>query len=286
MMRLFATTRSRLVFLACPMSLWASGMAWSQTPSPLQEWQYPGGIMLEQVFEKDVPDWRFVLGAAVASLPLYDGARPYRVEPAPVIDVRYKDIAFAAVGEGLGVNLLRGENYRAGVAIGYDLGRPVSDAESHLHGLGNIDAAPLVKLFGSYVISKELPIELRVDVRRIIGGAGGLLGDVQAFMPLPGSSQSLFILAGPSLTFSDHQYTQKVFGVTTAQSSASGYPSYNAHGGLSAAGMGFSVTKFVSKRWLINADVAVNGLLGSASRSPITQSSVQGIAVFTTAYRW
>jgi outer membrane scaffolding protein for murein synthesis (MipA/OmpV family) len=46
------------------------------------------------------------------------------------------------------------------------------------------------------------------------------------------------------------------------------------------------VTKFVSKRWLINADVAVNGLLGSASRSPITQSSVQGIAVFTTAYRW
>jgi hypothetical protein len=136
--------------------------------------------MLEQVFEPNIPEWRFVLGAAVVSEPLYDGARPYRVEPGPVIDIRYRDIAFASVGEGLGVNILRGENYRAGVAIGYDLGRPVSEAPNHLYGLGDISAAPFIKLFAGYVISKEVPIDLRVDVRRIVGGAGGLLGDAAA----------------------------------------------------------------------------------------------------------
>jgi outer membrane protein len=105
-------------------------------------------------------------------------------------------------------------------------------------------------------------------------------------MPLPGSSKTLFMLAGPSITFSDHQYTQKVFGVSNAQASASGYPNYNAHGGLSAVGLGFSATRFMTPRWLVNADVAVNWLVGSASDSPITQSSVQGILELTTAYRW
>jgi len=31
----------------------------------------------------------------------------------PVIDVRYQDLAFASVGEGIGVNVIRGDNYRA-----------------------------------------------------------------------------------------------------------------------------------------------------------------------------
>ena len=146
-------------------------MAWSQTPSPLQEWQYPGGTILEKLYEPNLQDWRVVLGAAVAAMPRYDGARSYRVSPGPVVVILYRDIAFASVGEGLGVNLLRGDNYRAGVSIGYDLGRPMSDDYEHLHGLGDIQPAPVVKVFGSYVISKKFPLVLRADVRRIVGGA-------------------------------------------------------------------------------------------------------------------
>jgi hypothetical protein len=138
-----ATTSRRLAYLAFTLCACVSRVAWCQTPSPLQEWQYPGGIMLEQVFEPNIPEWRLVLGAAVVSEPLYDGTRPYRVEPGPVIDIRYRDIAFASVGEGLGVNILRGENYRAGVAIGYDLGRPVSEAPNHLYPYGGLSAVGL-----------------------------------------------------------------------------------------------------------------------------------------------
>ncbi len=259
---------------------------WSQTPSPLQEWQYPGGTILEKLYEPNLQDWRVVLGGAVAAMPRYDGARSYRESPGPVIVILYRDIAFASVGEGLGVNLLRGDHYRAGVSIGYDLGRPMSDEYEHLRGLGDIRPAPVIKVFGSYVISKKFPLILRADVRRIVGGADGLLGDIDFFMPLPGSSKTFIMFAGPTVTFSNRQYTRKAFGVSAAQAAASAYPVYDAHGGLTAAGVGFSASRFMTQHWLINADLAWNRLLGSASDSPITQSTVQGVVEFSTEYRW
>jgi outer membrane scaffolding protein for murein synthesis (MipA/OmpV family) len=281
-----ARVSRRLACLALMLGAWVPRIALSQTPSPLQEWQYPGGTILEKMFEPNLPDWHVLLGAAVASMPRYAGARPYEVEVGPVIDLRYRDIAFASVGEGLGVNIFRGDKSRAGVAIGYDLGRLVADDYRHLHGLSDIKPAPVIKLFGSFVISKAFPLILRADVRRIVGGAGGLIGDLEAFMPLPGSSKTFIMFAGPSITFANRQYTQKVFGISTAQAAASAYRVYNASGGSQSVGLGFSATRFITPHWLINMEAAWNHLLGSASDSPITQSAVQGTLELTIGYRW
>jgi outer membrane scaffolding protein for murein synthesis (MipA/OmpV family) len=257
-----------------------------QTPSPLQEWQYPGGTILDKVFDPNLPQWRVVLGGAVGSMPRYDGATTYRTSIGPVIDIRYKDLAFFSVGEGLGVNIIHGDRSRVGIAVAYDLGRPYSDDWHHLHGLADIGPAPVVKIFGSYVVSKQFPLVLRVDVRRIVGGAGGLLGDLEAFMPLPGSSRTFVMFAGPSITFSNRQYMRKVFGVSASQSLPSGYPVYEAHGGSTAIGLGFSATRFITPRWMVNADAAWNRLRGSAGESPVTQTGVQGVLEFSTEYRW
>jgi outer membrane scaffolding protein for murein synthesis (MipA/OmpV family) len=272
-----------LTFMLC---VCVPRMALSQTPSPLQEWQYPGGTILEKLYDPNLQDWRVVLGVAVAALPRYDGGLAYRVSPGPVIVILYRDIAFASVGEGIGVNLLHGDKYRVGVAAGFDLGRPMSDDYKHLHGLGDIKPAPVLKVFGSYVISKAFPLVLRADVRRIVGGADGLLGDLEAFMPLPGSSKTFVMFAGPSITFSNRQYMRKVFGVSAAQAAASAYPVYHAHGGYTAVGLGFSASRFLTQHWLINADLAWNRLHGSASESPITQSAWQGVVALSTEYRW
>src|SRR5450755_392889 len=90
-----------LVCLALLLGVGAPQMARSQTPSPLQEWQYPGGTILDKVFYPNQPDWHVVLGAAVASEPRYGGARTYRTSAGPVIDIRYRDMALAHDGEGL-----------------------------------------------------------------------------------------------------------------------------------------------------------------------------------------
>ncbi|HET6806704.1 MAG TPA: MipA/OmpV family protein [Frateuria sp.] len=227
-----------------------------------------------------------MLGAGTAVKPLYDGARPYTIQVGPAVNIRYRDIAFASLGEGIGANLLRGDNYRAGIAIAYDFGRRVSQYPSHLEGLGNIEPAPAIKLFVSYAVSKSFPLVVRADVRRVIGGANGCIGDLGAYLPLPGSSKTLVMFAGPSVTVAAGDYMRNVFGVGVAQSAASGYSRYNATAGAEAVGMGFSITWFFTDHWLFNADTAVNRLLGSAASSPITQLKTQGIAAVSVAYQW
>lgn len=258
----------------------------SQTPSPLQEWQYSGGIVLQKLFESEVPEWQIATGLAVEAQPLYAGSSTYREQPGPVIDVRYRDIAFASVGEGLGVNILRGDNYRAGMSIGYDLGREASHDLPHLKGMGDISSAPVVKLFASYAISKAMPLVFHMDVRQWVGGANGVTGDFSIFAPLPGSSETLVMFAGPSITLSTRLHMQSEYGVDRNQALASGYPYYMAHGGAEAAGFGFSVTRFFGKHWFANANLAASRLLGSATNSPIAQNHLQGVAALSGAYRW
>lgn len=272
------------IYLALILWACAPRLACAQTPSPLQEWQYSSGIILQRLFEENLPEWRVVGGAGEEVRPLYDGAQPYRGEGGPVINIRYYDIAFASTGEGVGMNLLSGDNYRAGVALGYDLGRRVADYYSHLHGLGDITPAPVIKLFDSYVISKKFPLVLRADVRQFVGGADGVIGDLGVYMPLPGSSKTLAMFAGPSITFADHLYLQKEFGVTATQALASGYPEYDAHPGVKAVGLGFSATRFITSRWLLNVDAAVNRLRGSAAESPLTQRTGQRVLALSIAY--
>jgi len=252
----------------------------------MQEWQYSGGIILAKLFEPHLPQWRVVLGAAVQTAPLYDGAGRYRSQAGPVINIRYSDLAFASLGEGIGVNVLRGDHFRVGFSVGYDLGRRVSDDSVHLHGLGDIDRAPVVRLFGDFVLSKRFPLVVRTDVRRILGASNGLVGDVEGYLPLPGSSKKLVMFAGPSITFADRRYQQSLFGVTPGQALASGYPVYVAHAGENALGFGFSATRFVSSHWLVNVDAAVNRLLGSAGETPIARTTLQGVVAVSFAYDW
>jgi outer membrane scaffolding protein for murein synthesis (MipA/OmpV family) len=275
-----------LAVIGFALSAWVPATAWSQTPSPLQEWQYSSGIPLEKLFEPTPPKWRVVLGAAAEREPLYEGAELTRTMGGPVINIRYYDVAFASTGEGLGVNFLSGPNYRGGVALCYDLGRYVHKDVSHLEGLEDIPRAPVIKLFASYVVSKSFPLVLRSDVRQILGGADGLLADLDVYMPLPGSSKRFVMFAGPSFTVANHRYMQKEFGVTTTESMASGYPVYDAHAGSDAVGFGFSATGLVTEHWLINLDTAVNRLLGSARASPITQKTTQHTLALSFAYQW
>lgn len=258
----------------------------AQTPSPLQEWQYSGGIILARLFEPNLPQWRVVLGAAGEYQPIYDGAHAYRVRPGPVINIRYKDVAFFSVGDGIGFNFLHGDHYLAGISATYDLGRRVSDDYTHLHGLGDISAAPVAKLYASWVLSRKFPLILRADARRIVGGADGIVGDLQAYLPLPGSSKTFVMFAGPSITFADRNYLQHVFGVSPMQARASGYRVYDVHAGTNSAGVGFSATKFATQHLLLNLDAAINQLRGSASESPITQKRTQRVVTLSIDYMW
>ena len=276
----------RLACAALLIGVFGARTAGAQTPSPMQEWQYSGGIILSRLFEPSLPEWRDILGLAAEAQPAYAGAHAYRVRGGPVIDIQYSDIAFASTGDGIGYNFLRGDHYRVGAAVAYDFGRRERDDYANLRGMGDISAAPVAKLFGTFVLSKKFPLILRVDARQILGGANGTVGDVGLYMPLPGSSRKFVMFAGPSVTLATHRYLQSEFGVTPAQSLASGHPVFDAHAGIESIGVGFSATRFLTDHWLLNIDAAITKFKGSPDASPVTETSTQREIAFSINYQW
>src|SRR5580704_1935053 len=95
------TISRRLGFLALLLVALGSRAAFAQTPSPLQEWQYSGGVILARLFQPDLPQWRHIVGLGADVQPVYDGAHAYRVSGGPVLNFYYKDVAFITTGEGL-----------------------------------------------------------------------------------------------------------------------------------------------------------------------------------------
>jgi outer membrane scaffolding protein for murein synthesis (MipA/OmpV family) len=262
--------RIRLTVLAhAAVALGCAAPAPAQTPSPLANWQYSVGDLLMPLLGKP-PEWQTILGGGVSLQPRYEGAQRYRLQPAPVIDIHYRDLAFISDGEGLGYNLIRGKTYRAGVALTYDLGRD-QDVDPHLRGLGNVDAAPEAKLYADFAI---LPFIFDLDLRRGIGGHDGYIGDLAFHVPIPLGKQ-FFIFAGPSVTLADGRYMQAYFGVDTVQASRSQFRRFDAKGGLKRAGLGVTAIYRFTENWMLASDLAAARLLGDAARSPIIESKAE-----------
>ena len=275
-----------LVRVVAASAFLAATAALAQTPSPLGEWQYSAGIPLEKLYQPNVPDWQVRVGIGSTFEPRYDGSDRYHTLVGPSVDIRYRDLAFASTGEGVGVNVLQGPNWRMSISAVYDLGRRGHDDPSRLNGLGNINPAPEMKLAAEYVVSKEFPLVFRAAVTRSVGGSDGWIADLGAYMPMPGSSEKFFWFAGPSVTFADSTYMNSWFGVNAMQAAASGYRQYDASSGIKSAGFGVTMIWFVDKHWFITADGALKRLLASAAHSPITQTKTDGVCDVSINYQF
>ncbi len=250
-------------------------------PSPFASWQNDSGVVLRDI-AGPVKDWDVVLGGGVEVSPNYVGSAHYELMPEPVIDVRYKDWAFLTTGEGLGVNLLHGRNYRAGIAIGYDTGRSQHD-ERALNGTGSIPPAPVIRAFGEFAL---LPFVIKADVGQALGGVDGLTGNLGIYMPVIGTKK-LVVFVGPAVTLANDRYMQRYFGINTTQAIPnSRFPPYRAHAGFANANFGVSAIYHLTDQWLINGGLAYERLLDSAADSPIVENPNQLGVSLNVAYEF
>lgn len=260
--------------------------AHAQTPSPLAEWQYSSGIQLQRLFEPTIPTWQVELGLGTQFGPIADGFGRYKVQGGPAVDIRYKDIFFISSGEGIGANLFSFRHISVGGAITYDMGRsPHIDGEA-LTGMGTIHPSPEVKLFATTVLTENFPLTLRVDIRKQLGASYGYVGDIGAYMPMPGSSAKFSWFLGPTVTLANAQYMNTYFGVSHTQAAATHYRYYKAHGGFRSAGLGISSNYFVTPHFIVSVDGAFNRLLGSAADSPITQTKYEAVGSLAITYKF
>ncbi|MFI4979610.1 MAG: MipA/OmpV family protein [Nevskiales bacterium] len=253
--------------------------AQAQTPSPLGEWQYSAGIALKKRFDPDPPHWEKIIGFGGEFLPRFEGSDNYYFEPGPTIDIRYRDLAFFSTGEGLGVNLLRGRDYRAGLALTYDLGRN-EGTYYRLRGRTNLSPSAAPKLFAEYVI---FPVIVRGDIRHNLGGVGGWIGDASVYMPVAGNKK-FFVFAGASVTIADTNYMNHAFGVTEQVSENTHLPVYTPGGGLKSVGVGTNMTYIFADHWFLDGVFAATTLLGQAGNSPTVDEKWQYAASLSLAY--
>jgi outer membrane scaffolding protein for murein synthesis (MipA/OmpV family) len=252
----------------------------AQTPSPMAEWIYSTGMQLRSYYLwGKLPKWEYNFGLGAEFEPRYDGSSQYHILPGPSIDIRYRDVAFLSTGEGLGVNLLHEKNYRAGVALTYDLGRK-QHKDYQLRGIGDVQPGPELKAFGEYV---WFPVTFRADVRRALGGYNGWVGDLSVYMPVVGS-EKYFVFIGPSLTMADGNYMRNFFGISPQQSAESGFSEFQASGGFKEVSFGTNATWFFRDPWYVNASGGIARLLQDASRSPTTREKWPAVISLTIGY--
>jgi outer membrane scaffolding protein for murein synthesis (MipA/OmpV family) len=267
-------------------ALWGTAAS-AQTPSPFPYWANSAGVVMMPLAGPP-PEWQTVLGGGLAVLPTYEGSHTYHMTPAPEIDIRYRDIAFISSGDGIGVNLLHGETYRAGVAISYDAGRE-HNYGSRLAGTGNVDPTPELKLFAEAYFKPfgdalPLPIAITADARQAAFGHQGLIGDLGVYAPIAGN-KTFDIFVGPSVTFADRESMQSYFGISAPHAAPQSiFPAYEAHGGVKDVSFGVSADYRFTDHWALHGDVAFERLMASAGNSPIVQEKSQLGAALTVGY--
>ncbi|HEY3919259.1 MAG TPA: MipA/OmpV family protein [Stellaceae bacterium] len=262
------------------MALIAAASGASAQTSTFTNWQDSSGLVLRPL-GGPISDWTVTVGGGLAVLPAYEGSNSMKLSPAPDVDVRYKDLAYLSVGEGIGVNILRGTNYRAGIGLTYDTGREHS-AATRLKGTQNIDPAPLAKAFAQYAF---MPVVFDIDIKQALTSYQGLSADLGVYMPVVGQ-EKLQVFVGPEVTFANHQYMQAHFGIDPQNaSSQSTFHNYGAGGGVKDAKLGATAMYHFDDHWFVDGDVGLERLLGSAIGSPIVQTrwnmSVDGTINYT-----
>ena len=210
--------------------------------------------------ESRAPGIDFELGAGANFQARYEGSDSYAVGPWPIF--RLKGLTFAngfniGGGDGTGLSLKPSFRY---------IGKRTAADFPELSGLNDVDAAFEIGLGASYATDQW---RIFGDLRAGLGGHDGLVGEIGADVILRPSPE-LAVWAGPRLSFASADYMNTYFGVTAAESIASGLTGFDAGGGIKSAGAEIGMRYDFNKVWALEGSASYARLIGDAGDSPIT----------------
>ncbi|MCA0176468.1 MAG: MipA/OmpV family protein [Proteobacteria bacterium] len=233
------------------------------------------------------PDWEAAFGLILGYQPEYMGSdrQAWRLRPAFLL--RWGRFAISNgsgmvtrsnrdVARGLSYSLVDSRRWRASVGLRVDQGR--SDGDSgYLRGMGDIDATVRARLYLRYQLTPEWHWNASWNPD-ILGRGGGALGDVELAWERERAwwdgAPPLRLGIGGGLSFANGQYMQRQYGVTAAQSLASGYPVYEPGSGLQDVHAGIVLRGEFMSGWGMQLGLGVSRLLGPAVDSPLTRKTL------------
>jgi len=226
--------------------------------------------------------WKIGVGPGVVITPKYPGSRQLSYIPFPALDISYDDRFFSQGPDVLGVNVLRGPAYHLGAALSFDFQSRKESDDPRLHGLGDVDGGPKLKLFADYTWwAFTGSVALYQDIAGHHQGTT-VSTDVLASAPVGGWLFSV----GPGFTWANGTYTRTFFGVSDQQSAASGLPAYSTSAGVRDIHMNAMVTYDFSRHWNGSVAATFGRLQHDAANSPITEKRFEINTLASVNYKF
>jgi outer membrane scaffolding protein for murein synthesis (MipA/OmpV family) len=221
------------------------------------------------VAEPKSTDWDATIGAGPGYRPRFETGRESRTTVFPYLDITWRDLLFLSTDDGLGANLLRTSALTAGPFLQLSNSRRESDAQ-RLHGLGDVDTVVQGGVFANYEWAREQ--DVFVKLRRDIGGdRSGLFADFGADFTLPFGTNWI-VAARVVATWADAAALQPFFGVSPAQSAASGEPVFSPHAGFRDVTVEPTLTRILDKHWSLTLRTQYERLLPTVTDSPLVRN--------------
>lgn len=231
------------------------------------------------------------LGGGVGVAPRYSGSDENRVSTALVLDYSMRNGFFVSSTRGLGYgNSLGNLDYSA--ALSYRTGRKdhnvdsdtMSDGSDHLRGMGNVKGSALGVVGLGYKLTNWLSAQLQAEVpfSQRDNGAALHFAIVSPLYHSPKNSVTL----GLTSSWGTNDYMQTYYGVSAAQSAASGFTQYHAGSGIYACSLNLDWTHNFTESWSVVADAGYTQLAGDARNSPIVQRKASPTGSLTVTYRF
>lgn len=210
---------------------------------------------------------RVRIGLGAQAVPRYAGAEDVQIQP--LVDLSLtragRTFAFEAPDEAFGFNILGTEGLGIGPSVTFQSSRRNKDVGVPI---GKVKTTIEAGAFVQYMFGENF--RLRVDGRKGLGGHDAFVGDVSADFVVRDGDRYVFSV-GPRAVLSDSKYNRAYFGVTGAQSAATGLPIYRPDGGLQSVGASTSLTYQFNDRWGVIGYARYDRLVDDAADSPIVR---------------
>jgi len=227
-------------------------------------------------------DWTFSAGGLLAVGPRFPGSDRSKVNLVPNVQARYKNFLVINPVDGIGLVYAVDDKLKLSASLGLDLTTRLAKDDNRLNGLADIKETGAVRLAAKY---RTGPAFAEAKLTTRLGGElkrGSIVNLEGGFSPF--ATRDAGVDVGIALRWMDSNYSRNFFGVSAAQSAASGLKAFNANSGLQSAGVFVSGYQRLSTDWTGFARLSLNKLQGDAANSPITRSASQTSLVVGASY--
>lgn len=226
-------------------------------------------------------NWGTSIGLFSMYLPKYQGSKHYRLLVVPNLSVTYKKRFFFSAARGLGVYFNHSKHWKSGAAIRYEYSNGVK-RDNEFPGLNNIKNLFSINGFASY---QTFPVKFGLNWQHGLNRwdlGNQLTAKASGMLPI---NKSLFITAGPSITFADRNYMQTYYGINAAQSASSGLTEHKVHAGISRVNLNASMFYYFDPRWSGALMLSATHYMNAVKRSPLIQRQLTWFAAVGVSYQ-